>query len=264
MFSATNGVDDTYGGDDPYSSPSVSVSPSSGVKFVPLSSLNHSILPLQPSEDIVPGLYPPSTLLASEILKVLDSTSSPASPRRDSTSWVLPSSPSFPSSPTSLPPPPLIPPPAALSGYFRVVIDLEKVAGGYVGFCCGTLQDLESIATETEGIVVRCHADNGIVTLLAVRLPQNQFVRAELSFRSSDGCVSVTLDGVEVVQFDEGFCIGAELMGIRQFVYAGGKGGVIEGAFQWDKGSWIEELGENAAEEGRAMEEKGKLIRHIR
>eukprot|EP00520_Triparma_pacifica_P002867 CAMPEP_0118639150 /NCGR_PEP_ID=MMETSP0785-20121206/4070_2 /TAXON_ID=91992 /ORGANISM="Bolidomonas pacifica, Strain CCMP 1866" /LENGTH=99 /DNA_ID=CAMNT_0006530459 /DNA_START=119 /DNA_END=415 /DNA_ORIENTATION=- len=38
--------------------------------FVPLSTLTHSVLPLTPSDTIVPGLYPPSTLLCSEILKV--------------------------------------------------------------------------------------------------------------------------------------------------------------------------------------------------
>ena len=133
----------------PISASPISAAPT-GISFIPLSSLNHSILPLQPSEDIVPGLYPPSTLLASEVLKVV-SPGSHASPRRDSTSWVLPSSPSFPSSPTSPAPPPLIPPPASLSGYFRVVIDLEQVSGGYVGFCCGTLQDLESIGESGSG-----------------------------------------------------------------------------------------------------------------
>ncbi|GMH60744.1 hypothetical protein TrRE_jg11930, partial [Triparma retinervis] len=155
----------------------------------------------------------------------------------------------------------------SLSGYFRVVIDLEQVSGGYVGFCCGTLQDLESIATETEGIVVRCHADNGVVTLLAVRLPNNQFARAELSFRSSDGCVSVTLDGVEVVQFDEGFCIGAELLDVRQFVYGWGKGGVIEGAFQWDKGSWIEELEleiDECIRDKKGKEVSNRLMQQVR
>ena len=125
-------------------------------------------------------------------------------------------------------------------------------------------------------MVVTSDPLTGSLTLLAVRIPTQEFVRAECSFRTLDGGVSVTVDGVEVVQFDEGFCIGSSqeteeceggMREVRMFVHGGGKGGSITGCFVWDRGTWIEQLEseiDGCIRERRGKEEGNRLMREVR